>query len=416
MRIVIFNQYFSPDVAASAQRLTELAEDLAGRHSVTVIAGRPSYDPDQDARRPSPGGTLRVRRVFSTAFHRQRSVGRLANYLSYLACALVAGLSGSRPDLIVAATDPPLVGLVGRSIAVLRRVPFVQLLWDVQPQAAMAAGLLPSGAVASIVGALSARALRGADAVIVPTAEMKRSALACGARAGRVDAVPLWEDTTVITPQPRRNAFSGRQDLDDRFVVMYSGNLGLTQSLDVVLEVADRVRDMKGWMFVLVGEGAAKQGLREEASRRRLENVRFLPYTSRDQLSLSLAAADVFLVTLQEGLTRFMHPSKIFTIMASGRPVVAAIDRDSETARLIESERIGLVAPPGAAPAVEQHLRWLYARPEEREAMGVRARAAAEGRYARSVVTPRYLELLRRFEPAADHPGATVERPSHSRP
>lgn len=418
MRILILNQYFEPDVAASAQRLTELAEDLAAHHDVAVIAGRPSYDPIavEGTPRTRPP-RLKVRRVLSTTFHRHREIGRIVNYLTFLGGALALGLYGPKPHLVIAATDPPLVGVVGRWISLLRGAPFVHLLWDIQPQVAIAAGVLREGGMASAIDTLNRTALRGASAVIVPTENMKQSAIACCAPADRISVVPLWEDTAAITPQPRDNPFSRQHGLVDRFVVMYSGNLGLTQSLEVILDVATRLRDLEDAVVVLIGEGAARRSLQAQAERRLLSNVRFLPYHPRSTMAFSLAAADVFLVPLKAGLTRYMLPSKIFSIMASGRPVVAAIDQASDTAQLVERERFGFVAPPGDAAAIEGHLRWLHAHPDERRTMGLNARLAAEQRYARTVITPKYVELLRQFEPARDHPSAApVERPSHSRP
>jgi colanic acid biosynthesis glycosyl transferase WcaI len=244
---------------------------------------------------------------------------------------------------------------------------------------------------------------------------MKKSAIASGAASDRVTVVPLWEDTAIIAPQPRDNPFSREHGLVDRFVVMYSGNIGLTQSLEVMLDAGERMRELKELELLFIGDGAARRSLQAEAERRQLPNVRFLPYQRRDEMSLSLAAADVFLVSLRPGLTKFMHPSKVFTIMASGRPVVAALDSASDTAQLIEREGFGFVVAPGDADGIERHLRWLHGHPEERLEMGRRARRAAELHYARTVVTPRYLELLRQFEGPAGHPAAAIAHPDGSR-
>jgi colanic acid biosynthesis glycosyl transferase WcaI len=403
VRVLILNQYFDPDVSASARRLTELAEDLAVRDDVIVVAGRPSYDPSKaQARRQRPS-RLHVRRAASTAFHRQRPLGRILNYLTYLASALVAGLTTPKPDVVVAATDPPLVGLVGRWIAVLRRVPFVYLLWDVHPQLARAAGLMPDGMVFSVLDVFSRHVLRTASLVLVPTEQMKQSAIAGGARSDRIEVAPLWEDTSLMTPGPRENAFSRAHGLTGKFVVMYSGNIGLTQQLGVLIDAAERILDLDDVIVVLIGEGAGKRRLEDEVVLRRITNVRFMPYRAADEMPLSFAAADVFAVTLASGLTKYMHPSKVFTIMASGRPVVAAIDTDSDTARLITEGRIGLVSAPGDAAILEKHVRWLRDRPAERQLMGERARALAEQQYARSVGAGRYVELIERAR-SARHP------------
>jgi colanic acid biosynthesis glycosyl transferase WcaI len=286
------------------------------------------------------------------------------------------------------------------------------LLWDVQPQVAVAAGLLSEGRLVRLLDAVNRYVLRRAISVITPTQAIRNSAVQLGAPPDRVKVVPHWEDTSVVTVQPRDNAFSRKHGLTDRFVLMYSGNIGLTQDLVQCLELASRLRDLDDVVMLLIGEGAAKQTLQAQAGALGLENVRFLPYQSRAEMMHAWGTADVFIVPLAAGLTRFMLPSKIFTIMASGRPMVAAIDHWSDIAGLVNHAGCGLLSNPGDAAALEQRVRWLREHPSERVAMGMRARRTAEKVYARTVVTPAYLELLRRFEPVRSAVLAGLSRPS----
>jgi len=213
-----------------------------------------------------------------------------------------------------------------------------------------------------------------------------------------VHTLSHWEDLDIVRLRPKRNAFSIAHGLADRFVVMYSGNHGLTQELDRYLALADRLRDLEDVLLVFVGDGASKRALRERVEARRLSNVKLMPYASRDALADSLASADVCLAPLGAGLTRYMLPSKLYTILASGRPFIAALDASSDLRALAERHRCGFVVDPGDVDAVAERVRWLHAHPDERRDMGVRARQAAESHYARTVVTPRFATLLRRFE------------------
>lgn len=403
MRILVLNQYFRPEVAASAQRLSELVDELAKRHDVTVVAGRPSYDPERPAGTASGltprvshdrPGEARVVRVPSTGFHRQRMLARILNYVTYLAWAFLHGAIGRKPDIVIAATDPPLVGFVGLCVSWLRRSVLVHILWDIQPQAAIAAQLLEEGRLTRVLDRLNRLVLRGSSAIVVPTCEMRESAIALGAPASRVTLLSHWEDTDVVRPVPKDNPFSRAHDFAGRFVVMYSGNLGLTQRLDACLELASRVRDLDELRIVMVGDGAARAKLQQEARERRLTNVRFLPYQPREQLRYSLGAADVCLAPLGSGLTRFMLPSKIYSIMAAGRPLLALLDASSELSRLITSVGCGRVVAPGDIDALEAAVRWFHAYPAEREAMGRRAREAAERQWSRSVIAPRFAALV----------------------
>jgi glycosyltransferase involved in cell wall biosynthesis len=399
VRILILNQYFRPDQAASAHRLTDLAEDLAREHEVTALVGRPSYNQVTDGAAPAgPSPAITIRYVPSTSFARYRRGPRVLNYLSYLAGALCLALTARRPDVIIAATDPPLISVVAAIVSRIRRVPFVHLLWDVQPDVAIAAGLIGPGPVPRLLARLNRAAIRRAAVVVPPTQAMARTAVALGVRPDRVHTVSHWEDLDIVRLRPKRNAFSIAHGLADRFVVMYSGNHGLTQELDRYLALADRLRDLEDVLLVFVGDGASKRLLRERVEERRLSNVKLMPYASREALADSLASADVCLAPLGAGLTRFMLPSKLYTILASGRPFVAALDASSDLRGLAERHRCGFFVEPGDVDAVADKVRWLHGHPGERAEMGARARRAAEAHYARTVVTPRFATLLRRFE------------------
>lgn len=399
VRILIVNQYFRPDQAASAQRLTDLAEDLAREHEVTVIAARPSYSvsgSDEAPRTPLRG--LTVRRVPATAFARVRTWQRLLNYLTYLVSASLAGVFLPRVDLLVAATDPPLLSVVGLWLGRIHRAPFVHLMWDVQPDMSVAAGLIPRGWLARALSRLNRLAVTRATAVVVPTAAMGRTAVALGVAPERVQVVPHWEDLTVVAPGPKRGSFSRVHNLDGCFVVMYAGNHGLTQDLDRYLEVADRMRDLADVRFVFIGDGAAKPALVARAAALGLSNVTLLPYEPRAVMADAFAAADVCLAPLAAGLTPFMLPSKVYTILASGRPVLAAMDRSSDVAEMLEHHGCGVVVDPGDMGAVERQLRWWHAHRDEATAMGARGRRLSETRFSRAVVTPRFAELVNRVD------------------
>ena len=400
MRILVLNQYFRPDQAASAQRITDLAEDLARRHDVTALVGRPSYGPVNTSpnHQPTSNSAVRVWYVPSTTFVRYRTWKRVLNYVTYLAGTLFAGLFVSQPDVVIAASDPPLLSVVGLWLSCAHRATFVHLMWDVQPEVAISLGLLRSGRLSRVLSNFNRRAIRHAACVIVPTAAIARTAIDLGVLPERVHTIPHWEDIDVVRVRPKVNPFSREHDLANRFVVMYAGNHGLTQELERYLDLAVRLRDLDDVTMVFVGEGAAKSALQARVAALGLTTVRLLPYEPRETMAYSLAAADVFLAPVAAGLTRFMLPSKIFTILASGRPLIAALDASSDLCDLVRRSQCGFVVEPGDVSAVEKHIRWLHCHPDACREMGERGRRAAETLYARSVVTPQFMDLLRRFE------------------
>lgn len=333
-------------------------------------------------------------RVWSTSYSRQQPWGRIVNYLTYVVGATVVGLAGPKPDVVVAATDPPVVGLAGLLISRLRRAPLVYCLWDIHPEVTLSAGIMRPGLITRFTAWANRLSITGASAVAAPTASMGRTAADLGADPTRIHVLPLWEDTDLVRPEPKDNPFSRRHGLVDRFVLMYSGNMGLTQGLERYLGLAARLSDLPDFQLVFVGDGAARVIVEARARALGGPGVLFLPYQSRDEMRWSLAAADVLLAPNLSGLTRFMLPSKVYTFMASARPFIAAIDPASDLADTIRRLDCGTVVAPDDLDALEREIRRLHARPDLRQAMGQRGRQAAEAEFSKRVGPMRYRHLV----------------------
>jgi len=397
MRILVLNQYFHPDQASTGQVLTELCEDLAEHHDVTVVAGRPSYDPV--GRGPTRGfvsedhhGPVRVLRTWSTTFPRRSMAGRLWNYATYLASCLAGALRAERPDVILTMTDPPLVAAAAMALSEARSIPFVYVSQDVFPDVGVVLGRMRSRALVRGLAALN-RALRTrASAVVAIGRDMERRLAALGVPPAKIRVIPNWADGSLIRPLDGASRLRLEQGWQDRFVVMHSGNVGLSQELGVLLEAADRLRGHEDVAFAIVGNGAAKVGLQREAARRRLGNVRFLPYRPKEELSDSLGAADVHVVSLRRGLAGCIVPSKVYGIMAAGRPFIGAVEESSEVAMIIREHECGARIDPNDPDALARAI--LKMRETPRDAMGKRGRLAFERLFDRPIATEAYRELL----------------------
>jgi glycosyltransferase involved in cell wall biosynthesis len=337
---------------------------------------------------------LGVIRIWSTSYSRQRPWGRLVNYVTYVAGATLRALVGRRPDVVIAATDPPVVGLTGLLVSRLRRAPLVYCLWDIHPEVTLSAGIMPPGLITRFTAWANRLTVARAAAVVTPTAAMGRTAADLGADRARVHVLPLWEDTDLVKPEAKDNPFSRRHGLADKFVVMYSGNIGLTQGLDRYLELSARLGDLPEFRLVFVGDGAARAIVEARARALGHTGVVFLPYQPRDEMRWSLAAADVLFAPSLSGLARFMLPSKVYTFMASGRPFIAAIDPACDLADTIRRLECGTVVAPDDLDGLEREIRRLHARPDLRQAMGRRGRQAAEAEFSRLVGPARYRHLV----------------------
>jgi colanic acid biosynthesis glycosyl transferase WcaI len=187
-----------------------------------------------------------------------------------------------------------------------------------------------------------------------------------------------WADTAAIVPSDKDNAFARTHGLADRFVVLHAGNIGLSQNLDMVIDAAERLQSRDDIVFLFIGDGSRKAALQAAAAEKCLSNVRFLPFQPRDQLRWTYASSDVCLVSLKPGLAGYIVPSKLYSILAAGRPYIAAIDAMSEAAALTERHKSGVVIAPGDAAALAAEITRLAGDDHERASMGGRARMAAE--------------------------------------
>jgi glycosyltransferase involved in cell wall biosynthesis len=198
-----------------------------------------------------------------------------------------------------------------------------------------------------------------------------------GADPAKVTVIHNWADCSAVAPGPRDNPFARQHGLVDKFVALHAGNIGLSQDLEIVLHAADQLRDRPDIVFVFVGDGARKKDLQGIALRRDLRNVVFLPFQPREAMDQSYATADVSLISLKRGLAGVIVPSKVYNVLASGRPCIAAVEQDCEVADIIQRAGCGHVVAPGDASALRSRLVQLAADRPRAVDMGARARAAA---------------------------------------
>jgi glycosyltransferase involved in cell wall biosynthesis len=373
MRILLLNLYYPPDTSATARAAYRLVQTMASIHRVTVLAGRPSYQPEERHGyylfRRWRDKNLTVERVGSTTFDRRNLLGRAINYLSYLALALArALLLGSRFDLILAMTDPPLICLIGACVARAWGRPFVYNIRDLHPDMAVASGVVRSNALTRLWDAIHRWTLRQADWVIVLGEDMRVRVLAKGVPPERVVVVPDGADPL---PVPEGN-HSVREQIRGGFpfVAAYAGNLGFAGAWETLLEAARRIEGA-GVALVFIGDGARKPDLESQA--RGLSNVRFLPFFPERDLPYVLTTPDLHIVTLRRGLEGLVVPSKLYTILLAGKPVLAVAPEGSDIVRIIRKGECGLVADPDDPAAVAEALLWARAHPDVLAEMGRRA-------------------------------------------
>ena len=392
MRILLLNEYYPPDTSATAKMAALVAEHLAQRHEVTVLAGRPSYDPTEHypfalLRRDVQNGVT-VERVGSTDYPRHKMKRRVANYLSYLALAVPRAIA-LRPDVIVAMTDPPIAGIAGAFVSRMSGRPFVYNIRDLYPDMAVGGDIIRPSKWVQRWEKMHRSALHRAKRVIVLGDDMRNRILAKGIAADRVAIVR--DGTTLPTSMPDR-CDSVVQELrcGFPFVVVHAGTLGFYGAWSTLIEAAKLLRN-ENVGLVFIGDGANRAGI--EAAAKGLANVRLLPFRPVGQIPHVMMAGDVHVVTVKRGLEGVVVPSKLYSILAAGRPVLAVASTECDASRIATQSECGMAADPDDPVAVAQAIRKLRDCPARLAKMASRARDVASN-YTRTKELDRFTAIV----------------------
>jgi colanic acid biosynthesis glycosyl transferase WcaI len=388
-RLLVLNQYYWPGKEATANLLTELCEALAGEYDVTVVTGAAEGQPARVVR-----NDVLVVRVRSTAYDRSQLARRAANYFTYLIGALREGLVSRRPDVVVCMTDPPFIGAAAEIVARRFRAPLLVISQDVFPEIAVKLGRLRNPLVIASLRVVISSYLRHASRVVVIGDTMKQRVVAKGVSPERVRVISNWGDAERVTPQSRDSRWARKHGLEGKFVVMHFGNVGHAQDLDTLIRATTLLRDLGDLVVPIIGVGARLKELKELAEILEADQVHFLPWQAYEQRAVPISAAHLHVVGLARGLAGYIVPSRMWGVLAAGRPVIAAAEDESETAAVVRETGCGLVVPPGDSLRLAEALRACHDGVHDLEEMGRRARAYAERETDRKIAVDRYRLVL----------------------
>lgn len=394
MRILLLNLYFPPDTSATAKMAATVGEALSARHEVTVLCGRPSYDPTE-RRRWKPWqseriGRVRVVRVGSTDYPRFAMKRRVLNYLTYTALAVPRALF-FRADVVLAMTDPPFAGIVGALVALLLGKPYVYNIRDMYPDMAVGGSIVKPGLLTRVWERWHRWALRRATRVVVLGEDMKARIVDKGVAAGRVAVVRDGAEVPRAGFRPAVDEQVVRAIRGDApFVLLHAGNLGFYGAWDTLLAAARELGD-EGISLVFVGDGAERARL--EAAAGDLPNVRFLDFFAAAQIPSVLAAADAHIITVRRGLEGVVVPSKMYGILAAGKPILAVAPRETDVRAIGEERGFSLGSEPDNCAELVGLVRQLVHDQETLRNMGKAALAAAPD-YDRVKELEKFLQII----------------------
>ena len=410
VRILLLNLYYPPDTSATANKAGSVVEALSASHSVTVLCGRPSYDPsERRACRPyqtEMAGQVRIVRVGSTDFPRFRMIKRVVNYLSYVALAVPRALFLSC-DAILAMTDPPFQGIVGAVVAMLKRKPYVYNIRDLYPDMAVGGSIVDSGWFTKIWEKFHRWALRSATCVIVLGEDMRSRIIAKGVEPGRVqivrDGTEIHPPNTVLPATDPEVVRAIRGSFS--FVLVHAGNLGFYGAWDTLVTAARNLAS-EGVGLVFVGDGAQRAQI--EAAAAGAGNIRFLEFFPSSKIPSVLAAADAHIITVRRGLEGVVVPSKMYGILAAGKPIIAVAPNETDVVSLGIQRGFAVAADPDRPAEVVGAVRSLISDPHKLKSMGGAARAAAPD-YDRVKELQKFVKIIDRLTADPNFKEATPE-------
>lgn len=406
MRILLLNTSFPPQVRSAASLFHELGVSLTERgHSITVVTEIPwrrlgTTDREGNYRRA--GLVLRetmdgmqIIRVKGFTFREtsmaERGINALFIPMSFWIGARMAG----KQDVALVYSPPLTAGLAAILYSRLNRVPFIFGLQDIYPQTAIELGLLKNPLIIRMFEWVEALVYLQADKIVVYS-EGNRDYLVDkrAVSAGKIAIIPNWVDVDAIRPSDRLNSFRQEQGIGNHFVVSYAGTMGYAQDLSPVLEAAHSLRSHPDILFLLVGEGAREQEWKAKSIKLGLTNVRFLPLQRKSIYPSLIAASDVGLVPLIEGLQTPTVPRKLLDLMGGGRPIIAIVDGNGDAAKIVETAKAGYIIMPGDSHSLTQAILALHNQPALARTLGENGRAYAETHFSRKSCIDQYETLF----------------------
>lgn len=398
VRVLLLNLYYPPDTSATAKMAQTVVNALAADHDVTVLCGRPSYDPSERRAwrlyQTEQAGHARIVRAGSTDYPRAQMKKRALNYLSYSMLAVPRALF-MPCDVVLAMTDPPFAGILGAIVASLKGKPYVYNIRDLYPDMAVGGSIVEPGFLARFWEKLHRWALRRATRVVVLGEDMRRRIVSKGIDPARVSIIRDGAEILDGQPLPALDPEVIRTIRGEfKFVLLHAGNLGFYGAWETLLAGARLLAD-ESVRLVFVGDGAQRERLQDAA--KEIPNTLFLPFFPGSKIPSVLAAADAHVITVKRGLEGVVVPSKMYGILAAGKAIVAVAPEECDVSLLGKAKDFGVSADPDSPDCFAAEVRQLIHDPDRLRGMGEAALAAAP-EYDRKKELKKLVALIERSQ------------------
>ena len=405
MNILLISAYFPPDTGSAAHLFYELGTALVNMgHQVTVLTSFPSYHAQGDLSRyrgkrymEEDVEGIRVVRVKVPQFPRHIPAGRALWQFSLALSFSFAAFKISTPDVCLVYSPPLPLGYTAWFLKKRKGVPFILNVQDLFPKSAIDLGILKNKALIKFFEAMERWIYRHSDLITVHSPLNRDHVVMKGGVPERVEVIPNWVDTNFVKPGSRKNGFREEWKLGDQFVVSFAGIMGYSQDLDVVIESACKLRYYSDIKFLLVGDGVKKESLKKKVISLKLNNVSFIPMQPRKRYPLVLQASDICLVTLKKNVLSPVVPSKLLSIMAAGRPVIACLPQEGDAPKIIKEAQCGYCLEAGDVEGLSRAIIDLYKNPVLRRKFGENGRRYAEKNFSLDICSQKYELVFKRI-------------------
>ncbi|MBE9199397.1 MULTISPECIES: glycosyltransferase family 4 protein [unclassified Nodularia (in: cyanobacteria)] len=400
IKLSVVTQYFPPDYAATGQLIEELVKQLEQQGvNIEVFTSQPGYAFSlSKAPYLERVDTIKIQRSRSAQLFPGRIRGKLVNGILYTLRTLVYLLRASRRnDILLVTTAPPFLPIVGYLANLLFKLPYVCIIYDLYPDIAITLGVVSKNHwVAKLWQAINQRVWLNAKGIVVLSPEMKQSVLAhCPQVAHKVSVIHSWANPEFIVPIAKReNWFAWKYDLVNKFTVLYSGNMGRCHDIETLLKAAMELQD-EPVQFVCIGGGAKREELIVQVNELGLNNFTFLPYQDKKDLPYSLTSGDLSLVSINPASESLVLPSKLYSALATGRPLAVVCSPYSSLRQIIAEADCGAAFDYGDGHGLAEFIRLLQRNQKLGEQMGQAARQYLQSNFTPKIIAQQYLDVLR---------------------
>ena len=406
-KLLIYAHYFYPDVASTGQILTELCEGMTDTFDITVICVVPSYSGTIDEKYKTKRiykeehNGIKIIRVRVPEFQKSNKISRIKNLLAYFFNSLLATLKIEKQDYIYTISQPPILGgVLGVLGKWLKGGKLIYNIQDFNPEQTMAVGYSKNKLLLNTVMSVDKFSCKKSDKVIVVGRDMQETLRNRfnNKKVPKNVFINNWINEKEIYPleqnHPRIVEFKEKYNLKDKFIIMYSGNIGLYYDLENIIKVIGEFKDREDVVFAFVGDGTVKDKVEAYVNENKLSNVTFIPYQDKSDLIYSLNAADIHWVVNAKGIKGVSVPSKLYGVMASGKSVLGVLDEGSEARLIVEESNCGLCIEPGNYKGISSSIEYILNNKEKVKSLGLNGRKYLEANLTKEVSINKYKDSI----------------------